>query len=231
MPDNWPDYILAVGALGTAAFAIVDASKAFWGGISNSGFGKIRRVIERFFSGAADDAANPLSLESVLATLRANWLNGTALADQKAIAKTLIKLRLDANNAARLAQVTGVDQAVLASVATSIADGTPLTTSQNDVLGRFDVITAALLDQGYERADQIYRNSARVLAMSVSIVLAFFGGWIVYKMSWDTYVGSRNCAIALLTGLFATPLAPVSKDLARGLQAAMKAVSLARGGK
>ena len=34
MDINLPDAVLAVGALGTAAFGLVDATKALWGGIS-----------------------------------------------------------------------------------------------------------------------------------------------------------------------------------------------------
>ena len=104
---------------------------------------------------------NPLQLSEVLDTLRANWLNGTALADQKAIAKSLIKLRLNIVNAPELAKATEVDKEKLAVIAAKIASGGTLTQNENDVFGRFDLMLTAILDKGYQRADQSYRNSAK----------------------------------------------------------------------
>ena len=46
---------------------------------------------------------NALSQKKILATLQANWMNGTHLGSQKAIAKSLIKLNLNPGNAAALA--------------------------------------------------------------------------------------------------------------------------------
>ena len=46
--------ILAVGSLGVASFALVDATKAFGGGISNRGFGYVRDLIGQLFG---DDTA------------------------------------------------------------------------------------------------------------------------------------------------------------------------------
>jgi len=84
--------VLAIGSLGTAAYGLVDTSKAFWGGVSNRGFDDIRKVISKFIPGSAksDAGTTALALASVLATLRANWLNGMAMADQKSVAKALI---------------------------------------------------------------------------------------------------------------------------------------------
>ncbi len=240
MPDsatlaNLPlaDYIAAAGSLGTAAFAIVDASKALWGGISNAGFGDIKRVIRHFYPANVNehDRSNPLHLGSVLDTLRANWLNGTTTDQQKALAKTLIKLRLDANNAAHLAAATGVDAATLTAIANSIANGTTLTQPQSDVFGRFDVIVSTLLDEGYQRASQKYTASAQLLSLIVAVLLALIGGWAWHGGSLCDYVNSRDIAIAFVTGLIATPIAPVTKDLTTGLAAAMQAVGLVKGKK
>jgi len=40
--------VLAAGGLGTAAMGLVDASKAFWGGPSNFGFGHIASALKPF---------------------------------------------------------------------------------------------------------------------------------------------------------------------------------------
>jgi hypothetical protein len=225
---GFTDYITAVAGLGTAAYALVDSSKAFWGGASNHGFGNIERVMSNLYPEDTDrkDRSNPLALASVLATLRASWLNGAALADQKAIAKSLVKLRLNEVNAEHLAMATGVDPATLAGIARNIANGTSLSQKESDVLGRFDLILTAMLDEGYQRADQEYRNAAKAWSVAVSVVLALAGGWIVNGVAWDTYVNSNGMWKAFLVGLIATPLAPVSKDLASALSASVKAMQL-----
>jgi hypothetical protein len=221
------DVIAAVAALGTAAFALVDSSKAFWGGISNAGFGHIKRVVTGLVVG---ESPAPLGLDAILATLRANWLNGTPLSDQKAIAKSLIKLRMTPKNAALLAQATGVDSVVLESVAGKIASGTNLSLGEADVYGRFDLILTAMLDEGYQRADQKYRNSSKAMAVPVSVALAIVGGWQINGSDVGIlqYLGTQQGIISLLVGLLATPVAPISKDLSSALATAVRTMQVFR---
>lgn len=223
MSISLPDAVLAIGSLGTASFALVDSSKAVRGGVSNLGFGHVEQVLDRLFPPGVDraDRSNALTFASVIGTLRANWLNGMSLADQKSIAKTLIKLRLDAANAAHLAGVTGVDPAVLASLAAKYATGGALSPEEQNVAGRFDLLLTTLLEEGYERADQAYRNGAKAVAWVVAVVLAVLG-----KLALgDPAIG---WGLALLAGFLAAPLAPVSKDLASALQASVKALQTVR---
>jgi hypothetical protein len=211
-----PKIILAIGSLGTAAYGVVDVSKAFGGGVSNRGFGDMKKIISAFVPSSSAERTSALSLQSVLATLRANWLNGMALADQKSIAKALIKLNLTESTAAGMAKAAGVDEALLTSVAKKLATGDPLVTTETDVYGRFDLLLSAALDQGYQRADQRYRNSAKLLAVPVAVLLAVLGAWALD--------GDRLSALefwkAVAGGLLATPLAPVAKDLASAVQSA-----------
>ena len=72
---------------------LVDASKAFCGGPSNFGFGYIKTAIEPFLV-KAPGAATAFGNVQVLQTLKANWLNGVAKAEQKAKAKALVHLGL-----------------------------------------------------------------------------------------------------------------------------------------
>ena len=216
--DTVSSYIAGAAGLGTAAFALVDSSKAFGGGVSNCGFGHIERVVAKFFPASG---GGPMSLTEVRATLRANWLNGTAFADQKAIAKSLIKLRLDADSALHLARATGVDGKVLGAVAGKITAGKPLSSGESDVYGRFDLMLTALLDEGYQRADQVYRNSAKAWSVVVAVGLAIAGVCIV-----EPSVGAKEWAEAVVVGLAATPLAPIAKDLTSALQAGVKVAQL-----
>ena len=213
---NLPQIILAIGSLGTAAYGVVDVSKGFWGGVSNRGFGDIKKVVSQFIPDGGGISA--LSLTSVLATLRANWLNGMALADQKSAAKALIRLNLNPGSANRMATATGVDATAMASIAVKLSTGEDLTPVETDVYGRFDLLLTAVLDQGYQRADQRYRNSAKLLAVPVSVALAILGAWALAN-------GKLNCTDfwrAAIGGLLATPLAPIAKDLSSAVQEATK---------
>jgi hypothetical protein len=137
------------------------------------------------------------------------------LADQKAIAKALIKLNLTPSSANGMAAATGVDPSLLRAVAGKLATAEPLTQPETDVYGRFDLLLSALLDQGYQRADQRYRNSAKIAAVLVAVSLAVLGA-----RSID---GSfANALRAVICGLVATPLAPIAKDLSSAIQAGAK---------
>lgn len=228
--NNASDYIAAAAALGTAAFALVDASKAFLGGASNFGFNHIRRVVRRFVP--ATHASNSMPRDEVLDTLRANWMNGIALPGQKAIAKSLIKLRLNEATAPALATAAGVDKDALTSAAKTQVKGKPLSQLEQDVFGRFDLILTATLDEGYQRADQAYRNHSRVCAMLVALLLAVFGGWAVFvpgnTPDTSAYLSSPLFWKAVLAGLIATPIAPIAKDLTSGLAAGVKVAQTLR---
>lgn len=214
--------VVAAGGLGTASFALVDATKAWNGGVSNCGFSQIKRVVTLFFSNdQQSDTESPLGLKQILLTLKANWLNGTDLGGQKAIAKSLLKLRLNSSTATQYATATKVDSEVLKVIAGKIATGEPLTISEGDIWARFDLMLTAILDQGYERADQIYRNSAKALSVIVSVALAIIG-FYSFSESFATL------GLAVLVGLAATPIAPIAKDLTSALASGVDAAKAFR---
>src|SRR5258706_3060561 len=133
-PLDLSKIVLAIGALGTAAYGVVDVSKGFGGGISNRGFGDIKNVVSKFIPTSPGEKDGPaLSLTSVLITLRANWLNGMALADQKAVAKSLIKLNLNESSSDMMAATTGLDPTVLKSIAAKLSGKTDTPTGKPDL--------------------------------------------------------------------------------------------------
>jgi hypothetical protein len=77
---NISKLIAAAGALGTGAYGLIDSSKAIGGGMSNPGFGHIQNAVERIIgkAGQKGGVAGALDPTDILATLRANWLNGVA---------------------------------------------------------------------------------------------------------------------------------------------------------
>jgi hypothetical protein len=226
--SDLPQVITAVGGLGTAAFGVVDATKVFGGGVNRIGFQRITATVESLTPAAPGaQPANALPQQKVIETLKANWYNGTDLSSQKAIAKSLIKLYLNAGNAPQLAAATGVDAVMLIQVAQSIVTGTALTPAQSDVYGRFDLILTALLDETYQRSDEMYRNGTRAWATVASILLALIGGATLHMAgshtSWPV-----DMLESFVVGLLATPLAPVAKDLSTALATAVNTLQLVR---
>jgi hypothetical protein len=208
--------IAAVGAVGTAAFGLVDSFKALpGGGISRAGFKFIKQTILKLAPEVSSLDGTGLSRESVLYTLESQWINGTASTDQINIAKSLVKLRLTPETAAALGTATGVDAAILSAIAASIRSGTPLTPQQTDVYGRFDLLLTTLLDQAYQRADQRYRNCAKALAVPIAVILALIAAEVTHQMTLTQ---------AILLGLIATPVAPVAKDISSAIASAVQAV-------
>jgi hypothetical protein len=223
--------IAAIGALGTAAVGLVDTTKAFNGGLSNAGFKFVRRAVLKLISGEAADPVSPgraFGNADVIATLRANWMNGVPKADQKAAAKGLIRLSLTSANAASIAAAVGVQSTALQAVVARIYEGQALGPEDLNLLGRFDCIVSAMLDESYERGDQAYRNVAKLTAAVIAIVLAMVGGGVLYAGHVSDYLASSDAVVAFLVGAVSTPLAPVAKDLATALTAATKAVGAIR---
>jgi hypothetical protein len=211
--------LAAAGGLGTAAMGLVDASKVLGGGPSNFGFGYVAAALDPFLAALASGPPG-FGKADILRTLRANWLNGVAKADQKAKAKSLIHLGLTKGSAQALANAAGLDPAKLQSLAEKTAGGENVTQDEINVLGQFDAVLSAALDAAYERGDQKYRNAAKFLAMVIATIMGGVGGWIVFGNNYTT----RNVVLSLLMGVVATPLAPVAKDLASSLQTAVSAV-------
>jgi hypothetical protein len=221
--QSLPQIVTAIGGLGTAAFGLVDSTKVLGGGVNRIGFGRISTTVSKLTQGAA---ATGLTQGKIVDTLRANWYNGTDLSSQKAIAKSLIKVGLNASNAPALAAATGIDAGVLSAIAASIGTGTPLTAPQTDAFSRFDFVLTALLDEVYQDSDQAYTNGTRILASIFAVVLALIGGWTLFANAHGAdasavYWGTSDMWMAFVAGILATPLAPIAKDVSSALAAAV----------
>jgi hypothetical protein len=220
------EVVTAIGGLGTAAFGLLEALKPFFSSINRMGLGRIQGTVSSLTpnqkgDGVTPDPLNALPRNSILATIEANWVNGTDIAAQKAIAKSLIKLHLSAGTAELLAGAVNVDPAALKAIAAKTLAGTPLTQTESDVFGRFDLIVTALLDQAYQYSDQVYRNGTRTLAAGLAVVLALAGAWSLEGATLFTGAHWHDLVLAFLVGLLATPLAPVAKDISTALSTAV----------
>jgi hypothetical protein len=205
--------ITAIGALGTAAFSLVDATKVLWGGMSRVGLADLERAAQPY----------RVALEKALGTddqkkanwqyvVRAHWMNGRPRDEQKAILKGLIRLGLSPRNAEAIAGPGNVEAAELALAVQKLERGDELETSDINVLGRLDASVDAQLDAAFDHADQRYRNWSRVVAGFAAVALS-----LVAARALDRF---DEWPIALLIGLLAVPFAPIAKDLVSTLQAA-----------
>jgi hypothetical protein len=209
----------AIGGLGTAAFALVDATKAFKGGVSNFGYGFIEAAL-RPFSAPLDAAIGASAWREAV---YAHWINGRPRDEQKAIVKALIRLGLSPKTAGDLAAAGHVDPTALTDVARKLESGAALVEADINVLGRLDASVEAQLDAAFDRADQRYRNASKVFAGVAAIVLALAANLAL--RSGPQAVTVIGYGHAVIVGLLAVPLAPIAKDLASSLSTAAQAVS------
>ena len=140
--------------------------------------------------------------------------------------RSLIRLGLTEDTAPALAKVGRVDPAALVSVARKLAHGDELEETDLNLLGRLNAVIDTMLETGFERADQQYRNAARVWAgvIAIGLSLAAWGIWFIQdRDSAPTFLA------ALAVGVLAVPVAPLAKDLTSGLSAAMQALKASKG--
>jgi hypothetical protein len=225
--------ITAIGGLGTAAFGLLEALKPLFGSINRIGLKHIQDTIgsltpDQTGPGLTANPRNALPHKSILETIEANWVNGTDINNQKAIAKSLIKLYLSAGNAEALAAKTNVDPEMLKSIATKTLAGMSLLQAESDVFSRFDLILTAMLDEAYQFSDQVYRNSTRTLAAMLAVLLAVAGAWSLEGQPlWRHW---SDIGLAILVGVLATPLAPIAKDISTALATAVNTMQAVKKG-
>jgi hypothetical protein len=216
--------VTAVAALGTAASGLTDATKVFNGGISNAGFGRIEAALTPFQSALQTASADWRRV------IWASWVNGVAKEDQKAQAKSLIRLGLSADNADALAAAGRVDAAAFRTTLTAVQTGAALTAEQVSLLARFNGAIDAAMDGGFEEADQKYRNWSKLVSGLVAVALAVWGGGLIdanltdHAKTFGQYLFTPDFWRAVLVGVIAVPLAPVAKDLTSAVQAAVTAM-------
>jgi hypothetical protein len=208
------EMISAVGALGTAATGLVDTTKIFGSGISYAGYPTIKQQLKPF-----DPLLSAIPEGAAYETIYGLWINGTAIEDQKAKVKALIKLGFSPSTAAALGTATGLPPAELTPLATNIANGVDLSPPQVNIYGRLDAILSSVIDAAYEKADQRYRNAAKALAAVIAIVLALLGG---YAVNQSTDPPHASYWLYFLMGAIATPLAPVAKDITTAINTAVQ---------
>lgn len=208
--ENLGTIVLAVGALGTASFGIVEGLK--WTIVGLSGFRQIRKLLGDPVMEALRVAYGPEYMSLLKAQYRANRISG----DLPRSLRQGARVGLTPSTAEALANQVGVvSKAELKTVAAALQKGKNLTDSQRNVLGRYELALDARIDAALALANDKYIGYIRVLASVVSIGIALAvrqaagGEWLT----------------AVIVGVAAVPIAPIAKDLASALQSAAKAMS------
>ncbi|MCK8781905.1 hypothetical protein M0654_18150 [Rhizobium sp. NTR19] len=164
-----------------------------------------------------EPALSVIDHDDPYAVAKANWLNGLPPGDQKSIVRNLIRLGFNSQTAPGLAElVLPENRDLLTDIARKVEQGDTPSEAELAVLARFDAIIDARLDAAFERADQKFRNTARVAAAGVAIVLGEAGAMFVYQSA-----GAEVLLLGLLVGVIAVPVAPIAKDLASAVSTAV----------
>lgn len=212
------EFVLAAGAVGTAAFGIVEGLKVF-AVIGEAGFAELMRGLGGLRSAllmAYGDGAEGV-------------LRGLYRGDADTLARVLrqgVRVGLTRGTApAVAATLGGVDPAALAEAADVALSAPNPTAAQRTILGRYELAADARIDAALAAARARYVASARLWAMLAALLLAV-AGKLVLPAGADG--GTYDWATTLIVGIAAVPLAPIAKDVASGIQAAVRALK-ARG--
>ena len=211
MLDDWGELVLAAGALGTAAFGIVEGLK-WLPFVGEAGLPAMLRLLG-------------LALQSALATAYGDdfvrMLRAQYRGDQENFAKVVrqgLRIGLTPRNAVDIASALGVvNPAMLQEAASAVDSGATLTPEQRNAIARFELAADARVDAGLSLAQDHYTRLAKVLAGLVAVAIAVT---VAYGLKPD---GSL-IGWGLLVGLAAVPLAPIAKDVAGALKAATQAL-------
>ncbi|MBI1996309.1 MAG: hypothetical protein HYU31_05180 [Deltaproteobacteria bacterium] len=207
--ENLGTIILATGALGTAAFGIVEALK--WTRLGEAGFRAILKVL-----GPIIELLRTAYGPDFQTLLRAQYRG-----DQRDLTRVIrqgVRVGLTVANANQAARFLGmIDGERLTEAARQVEEGQELSAELRNVLGRFELAVDTRIDAALMLAKSRYVGATRVTASMFAILIAVAVG---------AFLGEGYMFQAILVGIAAVPLAPVAKDLVSALQSASKAIRL-----
>jgi hypothetical protein len=207
--ENLGTVVLAVGALGTSAFGIVEALK--WTPLGLAGFGRITRLLGAPAAAALEVAYGP----DYLTLLRAEYRAGRHEGRLATTIRQGVRVGLTPSTAGDLATLSGVvDGSALQDVADVLQSGAELSAEQRSVLGRFELALDARIDAALALAADRYAGSLRMAASFVAIVIAMLVG----------VEFGQGPLLSLVIGIAAVPIAPIAKDLSSAIKSARQAM-------
>jgi hypothetical protein len=208
--DNLGATIVAAGALGTAAFGIVEGLKAT-AGVGEAGFSRLTATL-----GALTGPIGVAYGSGWEPILRAHYRgDGREL---KKLLRQGVRVGVNQDNAEQVALFLGsVPGPALKAAIFAASTATPanaVSDADRSVIGRYELAADARIDAALTLAQVSYAATARQAAMVIAIGLALGVAWMV-KVNW---------LAGLIVGLVAVPIAPIAKDIASGINAAAAAL-------
>jgi hypothetical protein len=211
--DDMVNVILAAGALGTAAFGIVEGLK-YWRRFGLFGFDEIKKSLGPLWD----------TLSVAFGSEFETMLEGVYFGNRADLDRTLrqgIRIGLTANNAVDAASILKtISGADLKKAAAIIEAGKALPDNLKNVVGRYELAADARVDSALRLAETRYVASQKLAATAVALVAAVLAGIVMY---WSSY-GPGIFFQSLIVGVAAVPLAPIAKDVATALQSAAHAL-------
>ena len=221
-------FLLAVGAIGAAAMAVSEGFKTCW--LTPMGFKPFKKNIS-WADKALEVAYGPKYEETLESLYRMNRSKG----DLPKILRQGVRIGMTTKTAGELSNVVGDCTAEqLEAVAGKVAAGellapggkeTPdekrVREAAKNTLGRFEMAADARIEAALSLAERHYTNGMRLGAFVVAIALSVGAALLIGNHENDLY---KYWIHGVIVGLIAVPIAPIAKDLTKGLQSATKAV-------
>jgi hypothetical protein len=207
MEEHLSTAVLAAGALGTAAFGIVEALKVFpW--LGEAGFVVVLRYLA-----PVQNALEVAYGGDAMRLLKAQYRGDTALLTR--VIRQGVRIGLTPDNAEAIAAALRVvDGQQLKAAAEEVWQGGELSNESRNVLGRFELAVDARIDASLTLAQDHYVRSVRISATVVALVIAL----VVARLL------SVPLRYGLIVGLAAVPLAPIAKDVVTAIKSAAEAL-------
>ena len=187
--------VLATGALGTAAFGVVDGFK--WTSLGEAGFTTLKRILGTELLKTLANAYGDNYEELLKAQYREDRSKGE-------IGRTLrqgIRIGLPAANISSLAaELPGVNSIALSTAASAIQAGNTPTDPERQALARFELAVDTRIDAALSLAQSHYKGWARAWATIFSLIFAFIA-WVVF-LGIDTNgnIALRTIGLSFLVG-------------------------------
>lgn len=219
--DSLPEIILAIGAVGASAMGITEGFKSIW--LPPIGFWKLKQ--EMAWAKDALTIAYGENYQDMLATL---FRSGHSSGELPRILRQGVRVGLNEETGKKMAQTVGVsDPCELGDVAKQLAAGEDISKkpTERNILGRFEMAVDARIDAALAMAERAYKNGIRLRASLIALVLSVVAAYLMYAPDNDeSFIQSDIFVLALIVGFTAVPMAPIAKDVAKGFQAAARAL-------
>ena len=238
-----PVYITAVGALGIAAFGIVDAvgktlvigtARGKASGLPFAGFERKIRPLVRIVEKALLISYGPDFEEMLVQQYRAGRSSGQAPTTLRQGVRLGLPFMQNDDAVTMVRHLWGLDEKRSQAFVNALLqekDSSSATEPTNEevraaqaLAARFSTALDSRVQAAFDAAEEIYQSQARTWAGAAAVTLAV-GYWALATMPFQARGAQVTGLIqALLVGLVATPLAPTAKDLASSLSDALSAL-------